>query len=252
MFVSLIVKVEKVNDVLVTTSNKVAEELGVRHGDLLEKIDGYVSKFSSTENSVQFYIPSEYKSRDGRKIRNYLITKKGIAQVIGGYSGAVKKAFDLNVAYINEFERMENIINKQNQIGERERLLLGLFSKDNLVVAESYNKLIELETTPLKEKIETDRPKVELVDNILEEKKYFDAKELAKMLNIKGFGRNNLLKYLRDKKVLNWRNEPYQKYVEDKYAKLIVVKTGMGVKTKPVFSVKMLNLLTKKLKNENK
>lgn len=244
---SLIVKVEKVNDVLVTTSNRVAEELGVEHKNLLRKIDDYVEKFGGSTLSHEFYIESIYENR-GKQYRNYFITEKGIAQLVGGYSGAVRKAFDLNVAYINEFERMKNIINKQNQIGEKERLLLGLFSKDNLVVAESYNKLIELETTPLKEKIETDRPKVELVDNILEEKKYFDARELSKMLNIKGFGRNNLLKYLRDKKVLNWRNEPYQKYVENKYAKLIVVKTGMGVRTKPVFSVKMLNLLTKKLK----
>ena len=43
------VLVENQNGVLVTTSNRVAQELGVKHYDLLEKIDGYISKFSSTE-----------------------------------------------------------------------------------------------------------------------------------------------------------------------------------------------------------
>ena len=37
----LTVRVEKVNEVLVTTSNRVAEELGVEHKNLLVKIDSY-------------------------------------------------------------------------------------------------------------------------------------------------------------------------------------------------------------------
>ena len=114
----LMVKVENVNGVLVTTSNRVAEELGVNHKDLLDKIDGYIEKFTKAESSAlveEFYIPSFY-TVDGnfKKYRNYLITKKGIAQLVGGYSAAVSKAFELNVAYINEFERMENYI-KDNE-----------------------------------------------------------------------------------------------------------------------------------------
>ena len=57
------VLVENQNGVLVTTSNRVAQELGVKHYDLLEKIDGYISKFSSTELSVQFYIPHNYRDK---------------------------------------------------------------------------------------------------------------------------------------------------------------------------------------------
>ena len=109
----LMVIVENVNGVLVTTSDRVAKELGVNHKDLLEKIDGYVNRFSSAELSAQFYIPHNYVSLNGRSVRNYLITKKGVAQLIGGYNSAVPKAFELNVMYINEFERMENYIRNQ-------------------------------------------------------------------------------------------------------------------------------------------
>lgn len=114
----LMVKIENVNGVLVTTSNRVAEELGVNHKDLLDKIDGYIEKFTKAKSSAlveEFYISSFY-TVDGnfKKYRNYLITKKGIAQLVGGYSAAVPKAFELNVAYINEFERMENYI-KDNE-----------------------------------------------------------------------------------------------------------------------------------------
>ena len=114
----LMVKIENVNGVLVTTSNRVAEELGVNHKDLLEKIDGYIEKFTKAESSAlveEFYIQSFYTINGNfKKYRNYLITKKGIAQLVGGYSAAVPKAFELNVAYINEFERMENYI-KDNE-----------------------------------------------------------------------------------------------------------------------------------------
>ena len=113
------VSVENVNGVLVTTSNRVAEELGVNHKDLLEKIDGYVGKFNSAELSAQFYIPSNYRSLNGRTVRNYLVTEKGIAQLIGGYNASVPNAFLLNVAYINEFERMKKALKKPMSIPEQ-------------------------------------------------------------------------------------------------------------------------------------
>ena len=128
------VSVENVNGVLVTTSNNVAQELGVEHKNLIKKIEEYVEKFtkakslaleeniekftrakvSALEKNIdftEFYIPSSYKVEGNFKsYKNYLITEKGIAQLIGGYSAAVPKAFLLNVSYINEFERMKNVI----------------------------------------------------------------------------------------------------------------------------------------------
>lgn len=119
----IVVTVENVNGVLVTTSNRVAEELGVNHKDLLDKIGGYIRKFSNpqkitkAESSAlvkEFYIESTYKVEGNfKRYKNYLITKKGIAQLIGGYNSAVEKAFDLNVAYINRFEEMEKALQQR-------------------------------------------------------------------------------------------------------------------------------------------
>lgn len=128
------VSVENVNGVLVTTSNRVAQELGVEHKNLIAKIEDYIEKFSKAKslaleenigniakpeslgfgenlNFTEFYIPSSYKVEGNFKsYKNYLITQKGIAQLIGGYNASVPIAFVLNVAYINEFERMKNVI----------------------------------------------------------------------------------------------------------------------------------------------
>ena len=160
------VKVENVNGVLVTTSNRVAEELGVLHKDLLGKIDGYVSKFNSAKLSAQFYIPHNYKALNGRTVRNYLITEKGIAQLIGGYNSAVSKAFDLNVAYINEFEKMRNYIKSQKL---PQTYLEAL--KELVKVEEEREKL-------LKENTEN-RPKVEYHDKVLESDGTLTVREIA-------------------------------------------------------------------------
>ena len=135
--------VENVNGVLVTTSNRVAEELGVEHKNLIAKIEDYIKKFSKaeslalgensgniskTESSVlgenltftEFYIPSSYKVKGNFKsYKNYLVTEKGIAQLIGGYNASVPNAFLLNVAYINEFERMKKALKKPMSIPEQ-------------------------------------------------------------------------------------------------------------------------------------
>jgi hypothetical protein len=135
------VKVENANGILVTTSNRVANELGVKHKDLLEKIDKYVAKFSSAETSAQFYIPDKYKTLDGRVVRNYLITEKGIAQLIGGYSSAVPKAFDLNVAYINEFERMRKALTEFKAPKTlKEALTLALAQEEKIEALTIENK----------------------------------------------------------------------------------------------------------------
>lgn len=144
-----IIKVENIDGILVTTSNRVADELKVLHKDLLEKIDKYVSKFSSAEISAEFYIPSNYVSSNGRTVRNYLITEKGIAQLLGGYSSAVEKAFELNVAYINEFERMKKYILSQQQNPyinmSPQELMIETLKEQEKMKKEFNNKFDELE-----------------------------------------------------------------------------------------------------------
>ena len=144
-----IIKVENIDGILVTTSNRVADELKVLHKDLLEKIDKYVSKFSSAEVSAEFYIPSNYISSNSRTIRNYLITEKGVAQLLGGYSSAVEKAFELNIAYINEFERMKKYILSQQQNPyinmSPQELMIETLKEQEKMKKEFNNKFDELE-----------------------------------------------------------------------------------------------------------
>ena len=203
------VLVENVNGILVTTSNRVAQELGVEHKNLLAKIDSYVKQFGGLTFSHEFYIQSTFENR-GKKYRNYLITEKGIAQLIGGYSFAVSKAFDLNVAYINEFDRMKNYIKSQKL---PQTYLEAL--KELVKVEEEREKL-------LKENTEN-RPKVEYHDKVLDSDGTLTVREIAQDFGKTANWLNKILNGLgiQFKQVSKWHL--YSKYKDKELVKEITI-----------------------------
>ena len=76
------------------------------------------------------------------------------------------------------------------------------------------NKRLEEENKNKSKIIEVQKPKVEFYDEIIESSTVISMKNVADILNIKGYGRNNLFKFLRNEGILNRRNDPYRKYIE--------------------------------------
>ena len=72
-----------------------------------------------------------------------------------------------------------------------------------------------------KMKIAEDAPKVDFYDRVTESSDCIDIGQCAKILNVKNIGRNKLFEILRNKKILNERNQPYQKYVDCGYFRII-------------------------------
>ena len=220
-----VVKVENINGILVTTSNRVAEELGVNHKHLLDKIDGYIEKFNSAELLAQFYIPHNYKDSSGKTNRNYLITKKGVAQLVGGYSAAVPRAFELNVDYINEFERMENYIKGEFQLPKTfaEALRLAADQQEqleNLKVENETQKQIIGELQPIKE----------YVDIILSSDDTMTITQIAADYGLSGIKLNQILH--QDKIIRNVGGQwlLYSEYMNKGYTKssTVIIKRKDG------------------------
>lgn len=69
--------------------------------------------------------------------------------------------------------------------------------------------------------IETMKPKAEFFDAVADSKTAMSMDTVAKVLEIKGFGRNNLFKFLREEKVLGEWNRPYQEYVDRGWLRVI-------------------------------
>lgn len=72
------------------------------------------------------------------------------------------------------------------------------------------------------------KPKSDFYDAVAGSSDAIEMAHASKVLAIKGYGRNNLFEYLREKKVLDNNNIPYQKYVDAGYFRVIEQKYNKG------------------------
>lgn len=70
-------------------------------------------------------------------------------------------------------------------------------------------------------------PKAEFYDTVANSESLLSVGDVAKILNM-GVGRNKLFKFLRDKRILQRDNSPYQRYVNAGYFKVIEHKYEYG------------------------
>jgi prophage antirepressor-like protein len=82
------------------------------------------------------------------------------------------------------------------------------------------------------------QPKAEFFDAVVDSKDAIDIGTTAKVLKINGIGRNNLFEILRNKGILMPNNQPYQRYVDAGYFRVIEQKyskpdgsTNISIKT---------------------
>ena len=68
------------------------------------------------------------------------------------------------------------------------------------------------------------KPKVEFFDAVAESKDAIEIASVAKVLNVPGVGRNKLFEFLRNHKILMRNNQPYQKYVDCGYFRIVEQK----------------------------
>lgn len=149
-------------EMLTTTSRKVAEVFQKEHREVIYAIEGRVSEgaqdvkdknkgiiptlIEGGNSHVQnYFIPTEYESR-GKKYKEYLITRDGFTLLVMGFSGT--EAMKWKVAYINAFNAMEKELKrlyKERQQWEIERakgILVRHILTDTIKmkVADSPNK----------------------------------------------------------------------------------------------------------------
>lgn len=114
----------------VTTSRAVAEQFGKQHKHVLEAIDELMTQLSQpnfrpadseneqtetalispamTDFAAQNFLLVEYTDAQGKPRPEYLLTRDGFTLLAMGFTGA--KALTFKVAYINAFNRMEQLI----------------------------------------------------------------------------------------------------------------------------------------------
>jgi phage antirepressor YoqD-like protein len=117
--------------------------------------------------------------------------------------------------------------------------------KDPLVVIKAYQQAL----TTANNKIIDMQPKVECYDIMVSSESLFEMSAVAKIINFKGFGRNNLFEYLRHKKIMRYNNEPYQDFVDRKYFKVVEQNYSQGgrnqINRKTMATQKGIDYITK-------
>lgn len=210
--------------------NKKDKCVELQHKSFISKIKNELETLKilglDTEQNI---LLSEYKDSTGRKLPCYSLNRDGMLQMLNSESAIVRAK---TIQYIDKLEE-ENKKLKET-ISEKDRLLLGLFSDDKMVVAQSHKALVELEKKPLLDKIEEDKPKVTFADTIIESSDTIDISKLAKLVKDENIplGRNKLFQWLRDNKYLMKDNIPYQRYIDMKLfeCKEYTYKTPYGDK----------------------
>lgn len=143
-------------------------------------------------------------------------------------------------------ERLENIL-KETQI---------IKLPQNYVEALEALLISEKEKLKLQEENRSMLPKAAFYDAVAGSDSLIDMNQVAKTLNVKGLGRNNLFKFLREQNVLMENNQHYQQYMDAGYFKLIEVKWTdpksemINVSTKTMIFQRGVNFIDKLVKQK--
>lgn len=76
----------------------------------------------------------------------------------------------------------------------------------------------------LENEIEKNKYKVDFFNAVTESKNAIQMSEVAKLLNFKGYGRNRLFEFLINQGVLMSNNQPYQKFIDRGYFRVVEQK----------------------------
>ena len=194
------------NNQVVVSSRQVADNFGKQHKDVLESIRGILA----AENSAtKFFRESTFENR-GKHYPEYIMNRDGFSLLVMGFTG--KEAMTWKIRYIQAFNEMEAKI--------RENTLIMPNFNNPAEAARAWAKEYEEKQKALAQVTEM-KPKAEFYDDVTGSTDTIDIGSVAKVLNIPNMGRNKLFSFLREIKILNKRNEPYQEYVDKGYFRQI-------------------------------
>lgn len=178
------------------TSREIAELTGREHKNVMRDIRVLLDQGVSQLN----FEPSEYTNDRGKIYECYKLTKKGCLILASGYDAVLR----------------EKIINRWEELEVANQYKLPQTFAEALMLAAKQAEELELKEKAL----EAAKPKVEFYDTVTGSSETIDMRTVATVLNM-GVGRNKIFEILREEKVLDRKNMPYQSYIDRGYFRTI-------------------------------
>lgn len=208
------------------TSREIAEITGKPHNDLLKAIRTMEPAWERTTGKNFLLVNYQQVTGNGtiREFPEYQLSKREVLYI------ATKFNDETRAKLILRWEELENNLrNNQNVIALPQNYEEAL---EHLLIQVRENKKLIAENKVL-------QPKADFYDAVTQSEDTIDVGQVAKVLAIKGYGRNNMFKFLREQGVLMHNNQPYQKYIDNGCFKQIETQwydrkaemTHIGLKT---------------------
>lgn len=197
------------------TSLEIAEVTGRNHKDVMRSIREMEEAWVKV-NGRKFALV-EYKDAKGEMRPCYSIGKTECLYI------ATKFNDEARAKLVLRWEELENQTRKNE-------IIMPNFSNPAEAArawADQYEHRLKLEA-----KAREDAPKVEFFESVAESKDAVEMKAVSSTLNYVAVGRNKLFAILREQKVLQSNNIPYQKYIDAGYFRTIETKKNCGTEVR--------------------
>lgn len=162
----------------------------LKHCDLMKKIKKEINIMERLGLTNQGNISLvDYKDNKGQMRPCFSLNASGMRQILNSESTYVRYKTE---EYISRLEQENQQL--KTQLSPQEQLALQLFN-GGLDAITAHQKLLELETKPLLEKIEEDKPKVQIADERLLKNGCYTITEINRSLGLK---RGRLTKWAKE------------------------------------------------------
>ena len=199
------------------TSLEIAEVTGKEHKHVMRDIRVLLMQGVSGSNFGLSSYKHHQPNGGTKDIPCYILTKKGCMILASGYDALLREKI------INRWEELEIQVRKNE-------IIMPNFSNPAEAArawADQYEQRLKLEA-----KAREDAPKVEFFESVAESKDAVEMKAVSSTLNYVAVGRNKLFAILREQKVLQSNNIPYQKYIDAGYFRTIETKKNCGTEVR--------------------
>ena len=212
-----------------------SKEIAKLTGKLHHNVTRDIEKMLKTLDIEDASFLTHQKTYQNREIKSYNLPKRETLILVSGYN--VK----LRTKIIDRWQELENM-NMDSY------MIPNPITRAKAWIVEQEKLQLAMDTVKSQAKrIELDKPKVEFAKRFADSNGNYSIGSLAKILNIKNVGRNNMFKLLRNNSVFMKDNIPYQRYIKSEYFKVVIAeKNGMNFKV-PVATPKGLMWVEKNI-----